>query len=206
MSNMRPQKPLDAVTTRLHTAAVATICCLCRCRARRPTLLSNCSPQPGEGVVASESTICGSHFCSLRAGFLAQARGIITWVIFSPTSLPKHSIMGVTLGQYPLVGVGLHQFLRFWGTHISTNYCHHLFHVEPSSMIFSWTSPHPDNSNEDGRRGLWRLRGATGATDQTRKRILSRSWMARHPYKNDFCGLRAGFLGLARSCRKGCCL
>ena len=37
-----------------------------------------------------------------------------------------------------------------------------------------FTSPPPDNSNEDRRRGLWLLRGATGATDQTRKLMLSR--------------------------------
>ena len=48
----------------------------------------------------------------------------------------------------------------------------------------------PDNSNDDRRRGLWLLRGATGATDQTRRLMLSRKGMARHPYKNDFLSAR----------------
>ena len=135
-------------------------------------------------VVISGITILWSLLTSIPDTVFLSARfETITWAIFSPTSLPKTITVGVDAVATP-------SGWR-WATPVDALLGHaylykYLFHVEPRSMIFSWTSPHPDNSNEDRRRGLWLLRGATGATDHTRKRMLSRGGMARHLYTSFF--------------------
>ena len=110
--------------------------------------------------------------------------------MFSPTSLPKTITVGVDAVATP-------SGWR-WATPVDAVLGHaylytYLFHVEPKSIFFSWTSPHPANSNEDRRLGLWLLRGATGATDHVlgfrEIRILCEDFV-------NICSLYDGFVNI----------